>query len=79
MSDHRLQVVETLDPTTRVIDLSGPDPIMTATGPDNYFCGACGNVLIASVRPLRIPSTLTGQAASTVIRCGKCKVTNAVV
>jgi hypothetical protein len=78
MADHRLQVIETLDPTTRVVELSGSGPSGTGAGADNYLCGSCGNVLSAGMRPGQIPSTLTGQVASTVIRCGKCKATNAV-
>lgn len=78
MADHRLLVIETVDPTTRVVDLSGPGPIGTGAGSDDYLCGGCGNVLIAKMRPGQVPSTLNGRLASTVIRCGRCKAANAI-
>jgi ribosomal protein S27AE len=79
MSDHRLQVVETIGPTIKIVELSGPGPIGAGTGgPDNHLCGTCGNVLIANVRPGQIPSTFIDHILQLVIRCGRCHSTNAV-
>ena len=68
MSNHRLKVIENLDPNIKVLDPSGPGPLVTGTGSDDYLCGACENVLIAKMRPGQIPSTM--------IRCGKCGATS---
>ena len=78
MPDHTLQIFETLGAATRVIELSGPGPMGTGPGADNYLCGACGNVLIAGTRPGQIPSTITCEGVSAVIRCGKCQSTNGI-
>ncbi|MDP1749272.1 MAG: hypothetical protein Q8L22_07435 [Reyranella sp.] len=79
MSIHKLQVIETVDPNTRVIDFDGLGPLMRGTGSVSYLCGACGDVLIEKIlRELHPLPVQPGQVPPTVIRCGKCRANNAI-
>lgn len=71
MATYTLQIITSTDlKTSTIMRLPTPAPFITGTGPDNYLCGSCGNVLLKNVHP--------GQFRSIIIGCGKCKAYNAL-
>ena len=47
-------------------------PVFHGSGPDDYICAACGNVLAVSMNPVQMTKKVR-------IRCGRCSTVNVSV
>jgi hypothetical protein len=70
MADYVMKVVPAPPEGTTTVLLAGTAPQFRSSGPDDYFCGACGAKLFESVSP--------GQFSRLLIRCPTCAAHNSV-
>lgn len=69
MADYVMMVVPKPDDTKHTIMASQTSPLMRGTnGPDNYYCGSCGDLLVATIHP--------NQIGGVFFRCTDCGAYN---